>query len=186
MKNPPRQTPWRVLSHTRRRLFLVGALIRAILVILVILVVVVVVVGTLLAALLLLLAGPLGGLGLILLAGRLLALILALVVGQGISFRGGEEISQSPRAAIVPANCRRAGITLMRLCTVPCACAPVEPRRALRVCCAVSACDPPFFCRFFCPYFSSSHPTESPMNSIIYLVGLVVVVMAILSFVGIH
>jgi hypothetical protein len=33
---------------------------------------------------------------------------------------------------------------------------------------------------------SSPYAMESAMNSIIYLVGLVVVVMAILSFVGIH
>jgi hypothetical protein len=31
-----------------------------------------------------------------------------------------------------------------------------------------------------------THPTERFMNSIIYLVGLVVVVMAVLSFIGIH
>ena len=30
------------------------------------------------------------------------------------------------------------------------------------------------------------HATERPMNSIIYLVGLVVVVMAVLSLIGIH
>ena len=33
---------------------------------------------------------------------------------------------------------------------------------------------------------SAQHPTERLMNNIIYLVGLVVVVMAILSFIGIH
>jgi hypothetical protein len=35
-----------------------------------------------------------------------------------------------------------------------------------------------------CPVFIN--PGERPMNGIIYLVGLVVVVMAILSFIGIH
>jgi hypothetical protein len=61
-------------------------------------------------------------------------------------------------------------------------CAP--ERRAVR-----TRTEPRCLSRVRCPVpwpVGLYHPTERFMNNIIYLVGLVVVVMAVLSFIGIH